>query len=382
MAARDIVKKFGGQSALASMIGKTQSTVSYWVRTGTIPTRWQSRLLELAAEHGIPLNPAEFLLGAQQAGGNYSNSNNLVAVLPSSLATVSKNQQLLPLGIEKQIEIDGVGMGVLSDGTAFLTGRGLARLCGVAHSVIQAVATEWDKGLSFPRAKKIREILDSHGGGFPEPYIEIKQRSGSFYAYPDAICLALLEYYSFDAGANIRDEAKRNYRLLAGKALRDFIYTQVGYDPKSFVPEAWRQFHDRISLTYNSVPSGYFGIFKEIADMIVTLGQAGLHIDDKFVPDISVGIAWAKHWKNESLDLVYGTREKYEHNYPSYFPQSASNPQEPWCYPEVSLGEFRRWFRESYIGGGKFANYLETKTKESALPVSFAQLAIAAYVRD
>ena len=36
----------------------------------------------------------------------------------------------------------------------------------------------------------------------------------------------------------------------------------------------------------NAVPSGYFGIFKEMADMIVTLGQAGLHIDASFVPDI------------------------------------------------------------------------------------------------
>jgi hypothetical protein len=134
----------------------------------------------------------------------------------------------------------------------------------VAHSVIQDVATEWDRGTYFPRAKKIREILDSHGGGYMQPYVEIKQRSGSFYAYPDAICLALLEYYSFDAGPNIRDEAKRNYRLLAGKALRDFIYTQVGYDPNNFVPEAWRQFHDRVSLTYNSVPTGFLAFSKRL----------------------------------------------------------------------------------------------------------------------
>jgi hypothetical protein len=37
------------------------------------------------------------------------------------------------LFIDKQKEIDGVGMGVLSDGTAFLTGRGLARLCGISN---------------------------------------------------------------------------------------------------------------------------------------------------------------------------------------------------------------------------------------------------------
>lgn len=382
MSARAIIKKFGGQSALATLIGKGQSTVSYWAKTGIIPARWQGVLLDLAAQHGVELDPSEFVRQpAEVAGSNSNKISNVVAVLPSRMAG-GKSQGQLDLGIEKQVEIDGVGMGVLSDGTAFLSGRGLARLCGVAHSVVQYVSTEWDKVESFPRAKKIREILDSHGGGFATPYIEISQRSGSFYAYPDAVCLALLEYYAFDAGTNVRDEAKRNYRLLAGKALRDFIYTQVGYDPKNFVPEAWRQFHDRVSLTYNSVPSGYFGIFKEIADMIVTLGQAGLHIDASFVPDISVGLAWSNHWKKDNLDDKFGERTKFEHNYPSYFPQSASNPQEPWCYPEGSLGEFRKWFRDSYIGSGKFQNYIEGKVRDKALPVSFAQIAVAAYVRD
>ena len=32
------------------------------------------------------------------------------------------------LAIDKQVEIDGIGMGVLSDGTPYLTTRGLARL--------------------------------------------------------------------------------------------------------------------------------------------------------------------------------------------------------------------------------------------------------------
>jgi hypothetical protein len=35
--AREIVKLFGGQSALAELIGKGQSTVAYWVKAGVIP---------------------------------------------------------------------------------------------------------------------------------------------------------------------------------------------------------------------------------------------------------------------------------------------------------------------------------------------------------
>jgi hypothetical protein len=284
------------------------------------------------------------------------------------------------LFIDKQKEIDGVGMGVLSDGTAFLTGRGLARLCGISNARIVELGQLWDSDdKSTGLTKSVKNILSEKGLQVDKPYIEIKQKSGTFNAYPDTICLAVLEHYAFEQPT---DEGKKNFRILAGKALHDFIYAQVGYDPSNHVPEIWRQFHDRVSLTYNSVPAGYFGIFKEISDIIVHLGQNGLPIDSKFVPDISVGISWAKHWTAENLDEKYGQRIKFEHNYPSYFPQAESNPQEPWCYPEIALGEFRRWIRENYIGEGKFEKYLADKVKQRALPASFAQLAIAAYKND
>lgn len=304
------------------------------------------------------------------------NNNDLIPVNGDNPRAL-KHQFSLDLKIEKQLEIDGVGMGVLSDGTAFLNGRGLAKLCGIDSSRISEMSADWNAA-SLPLTSKVKEILLGRGIALDYPHIEIRQRSNAFNAYPDILCLAVLEYYAFDAPTT-REDAKKNFRLLAGKALHDFIYTQVGYDPNNHIPEIWRQFHDRVSLTYNSVPAGYFGIFKEISDMIVHLGQSGLHIDSKFVPDISVGIAWAKHWTGNSLQEKFGERIKFQHNYPDYFPQAESNPQEPWCYPELSLGEFRRWIRETYIGEGKFKKYLTDKVKQNALPASFAQLAIAAY---
>jgi hypothetical protein len=45
----------------------------------------------------------------------------------------------------------------------------------------------------------------------------------------------------------------------------------------------------------------------------------------------------------------------------------------------MSLGEFKRWIRESYIKDGKFKRYLEDQTAKKALPPSFAQIAVAAY---
>ena len=302
-----------------------------------------------------------------------TNSSLTVTKLPAITANNPITSPQLDLFIDKQKEIDGVGMGVLSDGTAFLTGRGLARLCGISNPRIVELGQFWSSETPNALTLGVKKILKDKGLTIETPYIEIQQRSGVFYAYSDMLCLAVLEYYAFDQPT---DEAKKNFRLLAGKALHDFIYTQVGYDPQNHVPEIWRQFHDRVSLTYNSVPAGYFSIFKEISDIIVHLGQSGLTIDSTFVPDGSVGSHWGRHWTANNLDEKYEPRIKFEHNYPSYFPQALSNPQEPWCYPEMALGEFRRWIREAYIGEGKFEKYLAEKVKQKELPASFAQIAI------
>jgi len=288
----------------------------------------------------------------------------------------------LPLLPVAQRDIDGVQMGVLPDGTAYLTARGLARMCGTPHSVLSRLASGWADEQFKPRGRRIAEVLAAQGYASRDLALRAMHKGAETLAFPDVVCMAILEYYAFDAGAESSAAALSNYRLLARSTFRAFIYTQVGYDPNAAVPEAWKQFHDRVSLTYNAVPAGYFGIFKEMADMVVTLGQAGIHIDAGFVPDISVGQCWAAHWRANHFDSVFGPRIRFEHNYPAYFPQAASNPQEPWCYPEAALGEFRRWLRETYIGGGKFARYVEGKVAQKQLPPSIAQIAISTYSGD
>lgn len=56
-----VIERFGGQSALARLIGKNQSTVQYWASTGAIPHHWHGRLLTLAREKGINLAPADLV---------------------------------------------------------------------------------------------------------------------------------------------------------------------------------------------------------------------------------------------------------------------------------------------------------------------------------
>src|ERR1035437_7617855 len=60
---REIIDRFGGQSALALLIEKKPSAVAYWIKAGHIPTKWHPVLLELAAERGVQLSSDE-LTGA------------------------------------------------------------------------------------------------------------------------------------------------------------------------------------------------------------------------------------------------------------------------------------------------------------------------------
>jgi P63C domain len=58
--AEKIIEKFGGQTALAALLGKGQSTIQHWAKTGVIPAKWQSQLVHLAKEKGIELTAADF----------------------------------------------------------------------------------------------------------------------------------------------------------------------------------------------------------------------------------------------------------------------------------------------------------------------------------
>src|SRR3712207_2279882 len=80
-AAERIIRRFGGQSALAALLGKRQSTIEHWARTGRVPAQWQMPLMSLARLRGVmlgakgfvelkpsPIQPAEGRLGILLVG--------------------------------------------------------------------------------------------------------------------------------------------------------------------------------------------------------------------------------------------------------------------------------------------------------------------------
>ncbi|MDP2082838.1 MAG: hypothetical protein U0934_19885 [Pseudotabrizicola sp.] len=305
-----------------------------------------------------------------------------ITKLPTRRKIADPAQSEFALQVERVVEQDGIGMGVLSDGTPFLTQRAIGDLCGLRNKYIGIISAEWAAENPPKEVRRIREMLFEQGVNVPVlPHVEVWEGAKRYLAYPDRVCTVMLEYFAFEADRRGAEIALQNYRKLLRNGLKEYIYRATGYTAPQ-EDDVWRIFKDRVSLTYDAVPDGYFGVFKELASLIVTLGLAGLHIDENFVPDISVGQAWSKHWSDKELMSQFGSRASYAHNYPSYFRQSASNPQIANCYPDAALGEFRRWFRQDYIGEGRFKKYLSRKVSEKLLPDGYVERAMLALTKE
>lgn len=265
-------------------------------------------------------------------------------------------------------EVDGLEMGVLSTGVAYLSGRSLSRLCGVANSSISEATTDW---ATKAGATKLAKWLGEQGFKRPSLFTKTEMpgvAGNVVHAYEDDICHLILEYYAFDVG---NETARKNYRLLTRAGLRLFVYQTLGYSLTGTVPPTWRQYHDRMLLA--SAPPGHFSIFKESAPLLVSAINAGLPVDEHTVPDISIGKMWSTHWKDAGLSAQYGEPGTHDHNYPAYFPQAKSNPQPIRVYPLKALGEFRVWMETHYIPD-KFPAYLEKKVAQGLMAPSAAEL--------
>ena len=66
MNTRDIAKLFGGQTALAKLVGIQQSAVAYWVKSNSIPSKWHAQLLDLALASGVALEAADLIQGGNE----------------------------------------------------------------------------------------------------------------------------------------------------------------------------------------------------------------------------------------------------------------------------------------------------------------------------
>lgn len=269
-------------------------------------------------------------------------------------------QLKLDLGIEVEKEVGGVEMGVLENGIPYLTQRGLAAMAGAARSTIQELTQEWQQAQEtgvFPRGRMqyFKDYLNAKGFDEPTLFIEISKDGTPHYAYPDVVGTAIIEYFAFEA-QRTNETAVKNFRSLARFGLQQFIYEALGYRPE----DPWRLFNARVSLLKDSVPVGYYSVFKETSGLVVDLINAGLTVNQHTMPDGSVGGVWGRHWTAQGFDERFGKRVQYPHYFPGEYPQSGSNPQMAWAYPNESWAEFQSWFRDVYLRT-KYPTYILSK---------------------
>jgi len=289
------------------------------------------------------------------------------------------DRQQIKLFPVTEVEVDGIQMGVLSDGTPYLTGRGLARMCGIHNKVLFDLAENWETEKLKPRGLRIQELLAAQGVSADSLFIWTRGKTGDTHAYTDAVCMAVLEYYAFDSAQGTNETAIKNYRTLARYSFRSFIYNRCGYDPDKHIPDSWKNFHERVLLN-DQVPIGYFSIFREIADLVVNMIQKGCPINEHTVPDISVGSMWSSYWTENNFAQTYGPRLKHPHFYPNWFPQSAVNPVDVWIYPAEALGQFRIWIYKNYVPNN-FPKYLDAKVKKGLFLPSRAEILLDAVTK-
>lgn len=301
--------------------------------------------------------------------------NNKIAA--DSLVLGTKPVQFELFHVEAQKEIDGVEMGVLESGVPYLTGRGLERMCGLGHGPFHRLTSNWQDEKSKPRGLQITKLLQENGYFGDDLFIRAEFGGREITAFTEPVCMAFLEYFAF-VSDEPRKEAIKAFRTLARSKFREFIYDAVGYSPEIKVLDSWKHFHDRTDMTMDAAPFGYFGVFREIAIMIVPMIRNGVLISDKVVPDISVGGFWSEYWEKNNLSQKYGERTRYNHEYPDYYKQSKSNPQQAYAYPNEALGEFRSWLQKHYITN-KFPKYLLGQTKGGSVALDVANKTLNAF---
>ena len=119
--------------------------------------------------------------------------------------------------LKKELKCDRI------TGYGTITFRGIARLCGVAHTALVNDSTGLEGGNFFN--EKLREMLaiaGLEGGNF---------MSWTTDGIPDKAAAIIIEYYAYEAGARCTVEASKSFRLFAAIGIRSWIQNELEYKP-------------------------------------------------------------------------------------------------------------------------------------------------------
>jgi hypothetical protein len=107
-------------------------------------------------------------------------------------------------------------MGMLADGTAFLTQGGLAKVCGVAEGKIGEHADAWEVGR---RGGELAQRLQEAGYDDGPLRVLLDTDHGRVHAYMDQVVALFVEHYAFDIGLVVAIRSNQELLRLGLRAL-------------------------------------------------------------------------------------------------------------------------------------------------------------------
>ena len=163
----------------------------------------------------------------------------------------------LPLEVVASADLNGLEMGVTSDGTPFLTASGLARACGVPNQYFSG-----KKGSTFFRSKiaKSAARFGFEGCTFSR---KIKYKGQTVNAIPSIICSLTIKHF-----AKTHQEASDSLDVLLMNGLGQFIYDNTGYTPNSTSHDPVDT--DRVNYR-DRVKDSHFLLTDEIKEFLIEL---------------------------------------------------------------------------------------------------------------
>lgn len=280
-------------------------------------------------------------------------SNTLLSTLPEVIPAIAVSG--LPIDV-----------GILPDGTPFMSGRELARACGISNSTLVGWGEMTPQVGDRHRAGKLANSLATYRYQGDRLFVPIPAGTkfgsrANVSAYPYQVCLAFLDYYAFAAN---KEEARNSLRLLSEQQLPQFICATVEEPAQKSAPQSSTQSQEdpfRRPLR-NGIPVGYFDVGQALAD-----DHAPLLLTPELRTALLIHIekAWNRYWNIQQLSHQYGDR------FP--IPQQRENSWAQlrrYVYPAATLVAFQDWLAWHYLPD-RYPSYLQRKRQPVMPAIAF-----------
>jgi hypothetical protein len=231
------------------------------------------------------------------------------------------------------------------DGVSGMSVSALTRFCGLALGSTTAISNLLRRvEETNPETNDLPESLKPFAGRALR--LETNDPQGRLIV-PDEVCLAVTEYYAFDARGYQGQEAARNNFRMAGRAgMRVFIWSQTG-----FVPELLRESLRANTTTYierlenirdHDIGDTMWSTFREGAEVLLLVEkEMGVPVDQLDLCDGSIGSHWSTYREGQPWARGVGT---YRHVFRDH-----RGERFPRAYDLSELSYFRQWLRNVYI---------------------------------